>query len=84
MNEKAAIISIQILILFKEQSIIIIAKKNVNKTVYIYAKTIKNIFSNFIPHETITPPHDRDPPRISDKIKKLINEKNTAYQSYIY
>ena len=50
--------------------------------VYIFAKTIKNIFPNFIPRET-TFCDDRDPPWISNKIKKLINKKNTAYQSYI-
>ena len=38
--------------------------------VYIFAKTIKNIFSNFIPHETIL-------------CEKLINEENTACESYI-
>ena len=52
------------------------------KKVYIFAKRIKNIFSNFIPQETILR-GDRDSLSISDKIKKLINEKNTAYQSYI-
>ena len=37
---------------------------------------------NFIPRETILY-DDRDPPWINNKIKNLINEKNTAYQSYI-
>ena len=50
--------------------------------VYIFAKTIKNIFSSFIPHETIFC-DDRDPPWITSKIKNLIDEENTAYQSYI-
>ena len=48
---------------------------------YIFAKTIKNTFSNFIRHETILS-DDRDPPWIGNKIKKLINEENTAYQFY--
>ena len=36
--------------------------------------TIKNILSNFIPHETIVC-DDREPPRISSKTKNLIAEK---------
>ena len=59
-----------------------LAEKNVNEKVYTFAKTIKNIFPNFIPHETILC-DDRDPPWTSKKIQNLINEKNTAYQSYI-
>ena len=51
------------------------------RDIYVFTKTIKNIFSNFIPQETILC-DDRDPPWISNKIKKLINEINTAYQSY--
>ena len=50
------------------------AEKNVNEKVHIFSKTIKNIFSNFIPHEKIISDH-RDPPWISNKIKKLINAK---------
>ena len=38
-----------------------LAEKDVNEKVYIFAKTIKNIFSNFIPHETILC-DDKDPP----------------------
>ena len=39
-----------------------------------FNKTIKNILSNFIPHETITF-DDRDPPWINSQVKHLINEK---------
>ena len=46
--------------------------------VYIFAKTIKNIFPNFIPRKTMFG-DDRDPTWIRSKIKKLINEKNTIY-----
>ena len=59
-----------------------LAEKNINKKVYIFVKTIENIFSNFIPYETILC-DDRDPLWISKKIKKILNEKNTANQSYI-
>ena len=45
-------------------------------------KTIKNIMSNYIPHETIIC-DDRDPPWINKDIRKLISDKNHAYKSYI-
>ena len=80
MNGKFRIISTKILILSKEQSVIFLrslAEKDVNEKVCIFAKTIKNILSNFILHKKILC-DDRDPPWISDKVKKLINEKNTA------
>ena len=47
-----------------------------------FNKTIKNIFSNFIPHETVTC-DDRDPPWINNNIKQLIQEKNDTYRIYI-
>ena len=58
-----------------------LAEKNVNENFYIFAKIIKNIFSNFIPHKTVLC-DDRDSPWINIKTKKLMNEKNTAYQSH--
>ena len=54
---------------------------NVNEKVYLFNKTIKNIVSNYIPHEAIIC-SDRDPPWIKKNIKKLINDKNRAYTSY--
>ena len=42
---------------------------------YILSTTIKNILSNYIPHETITC-DDRDPPWINKNIKQLILERN--------
>ena len=39
--------------------------------VHLFNKTIKNILSNYIPHETISS-DDRDPPWINSKIKQLI------------
>ena len=53
--------------------------------VFLLNKTIKkllNIFSNFIPHETVTC-DDRDPLWINNNIKQLIQEKNDTYRIYI-
>ena len=47
-----------------------------------FNKTIKNIMSNYIPHETIIC-NDRDPPWINKDLKQLILDKNHAYKSYI-
>ena len=54
----------------------------INEMVYLFNKTIKNILSNYIPHETITC-DDRDPPWINNKIKQLIQDINNTYRSYI-
>ena len=43
---------------------------------------MKNIFLNFIPHETILC-DNKYPLKINNKTEKLVCEKNTAYQSYI-
>ena len=40
----------------------------INEMVHIFNKTIKNILSNYIPHDTITC-DDGDPPWINSKIK---------------
>ena len=43
----------------------------INEMAYLFNKTIKNIHSNYIPHEAIT--YDAgDPPWIKNKIKQLI------------
>ena len=52
---------------------------NVNDMVDIYAKTIQNILSNFIPHQTITI-GDKDSPWFNTKIKSLLQEKNKIYK----
>ena len=44
---------------------------NINDMVFVFNKTIKNVFSNLIPHETVTW-EDRDPPWINNNIKQLI------------
>ena len=55
------------------------ANLDINDKVYLFNKTIKNILSNFIPHETITF-DDRDPPWINSQVKHLINEKKCYIQ----
>ena len=50
--------------------------------VFLFNRTIKNILSNYIPHE-ITICDDRDPTWINNKVKELINEKNDTFQYYL-
>ena len=47
----------------------------------ICTKTIYNILSNFIPHQTITI-DDKVPPWCITKIKSLIQEKNKIYKNF--
>ena len=51
--------------------------------VFLFNRTIKNILSNYIPHEIIIC-DDRDPPRINNRVKELINEKNDTFQCYLH
>ena len=54
---------------------------SVNEKVFILNKTILNILSNFIPHETWV--DDKDPPWFTKKNKKNLNqEKNNVYKCY--
>ena len=50
--------------------------------IHLFNNTIKNIISNYIPHEMITC-DDRETPWISSKIKQLIQEINNTYIIYI-
>ena len=50
--------------------------------VSLFNRTIKNILSIYIPHETIIY-DDKDPPWFNNNIKQLIQEKNNTYKSYI-
>ena len=43
------------------------ANLDINDKVYLFNKTIKNILSNFIPHETIA--FNEDPPWINSQVK---------------
>ena len=54
----------------------------INEMVYLFNKNIKNIFSNYIPHEKITC-DDRDSPWINNTNKQLIQEINNTYRIYI-
>ena len=44
-------------------------------------KTIQNILSNFIPHQTITT-DDQNSPCFNTKIKSLLQEKNKNYKNF--
>ena len=55
---------------------------NINEMVSLFNKTIKNILSNYIPHERIIC-DDKDPPWFSKNNKQLIQEKNNTCKSYI-
>ena len=55
--------------------------KNVNEKVSILTKTILNIMSNYIPNEIITI-DDKDPPRVNNKIKSLMKNKNEYFKNY--
>ena len=54
---------------------------SVNEKVDIFNRTILNILSNFIPHETIVC-NDKDPPWFNNRIKTLIKEKNATYKIF--
>ena len=53
---------------------------NVSNMVEICTKTIQNILSNFIRHQTITI-DDKDPPWFNTKIKSLLQKKNKIYKN---
>ena len=55
--------------------------KNVKEKVDTFNKTILNVLSNFIPHETIIC-DDRDPPWFNNKIKSLTYKKNAAFKKF--
>ena len=48
----------------------------------LFNETVLNIIRNFIPHETVTF-DDRDPPWITSRIKKQINDKNLAFKRFV-
>ena len=54
----------------------------VNDKVHRFNKTIKNIMSNYIPHEA-TISDDKDLPWINKNIKQLILDRNHGHKSYI-
>ena len=54
---------------------------NVNDTNHLLNITIKNLLHNFILHEIITC-DNKDSPWIDNSIKRLIQDKNVAYQRF--
>ena len=72
----------------KKSSWSISLKKNIKKSQhkrydFLFNKIIKNIISNYTPHETVTF-DDRNPPWINNNVKQLILEKNQMYKKYVY
>ena len=55
---------------------------NINDRVTFFSKTVLNIVSNFIPHETVIC-DVRSPPWINTWIKNLINDKKILYKKYL-
>ena len=55
---------------------------NINERVSFFNKTILNIVSTFIAHETVIC-DDRDPPWINTRIKNLINDKKILHKKYL-
>ena len=80
MNGKSGFTSMQILTLFKG-AIKSINTRDVREKVYIFAKPIKNIFSNFIQNETILC-DVKYPQWISNKIKKQPWWTTLFYESF--
>ena len=60
----------------------IFSNTDVNQYLHLINQTIKNIFCNFTPHETVTC-DDRDSPWINSKIKYLMQEMNIAQKCYL-
>ena len=54
---------------------------SVTEKVVIFNNTVLNILSDFTPHEIIVC-DDKDPPWFNNKIKALIQAKNTAFNSF--
>ena len=55
---------------------------NINEGVSFFNKTILNIVSNFVPHETVIC-DERDPPWLNTRMKNLINDKEILYKKYL-
>ena len=44
--------------------------------IFLFNEGLKNVISNYIPHETVIFDDDRDPPCIDKNVEQLILEKN--------
>ena len=60
----------------------LLENKNVNEQLYLFNKTMLNIFHNFIPNKNIIC-NDKDPPWFNNHIKTLIEKKNHLFKSYM-
>lgn len=56
--------------------------KNVHYEVYLFNKTILNIFQNSIPNEIIIC-NDKDLPWVKDKIRQVMSKKNYLFKQLI-
>ena len=54
---------------------------NVNEKVCIFDKSVLNVLSNLIPHETILC-NDKAPPWFNSRIKSLLQAKNKVFKNY--
>ena len=52
---------------------------NVHTQENLFNETLSIIFMNFVPKRLITV-YDRDPPQVTEKIKKLLKDKSTLYK----
>ena len=55
---------------------------NVNDITFLFNKMVKNVFSNYIPHERV-PCDNRDLPWFNENVKQLILEKNDTCKKYV-
>ena len=60
----------------------LLENKNVHEQLYVFNKTMLNIFHNFIPNENIIC-NDKDPHWFNNQIKTLIEKKNHLFKSYM-
>ena len=60
----------------------LLENKNDNEQLYIFNKTMLNIFHNFIPNKNMIC-NDKDPTWFNNQIKTLIEKKNHLFKSYM-
>ena len=58
----------------------LLENKNFNEQLYLFNKTMLNIFHNFIPNENIIC-NDKDPPWFNNQIKTLIEKKSISLKA---
>ena len=80
---KYGIIRRPILVKLGRQSNSFFKDLDVNEMVFLFNRAIKNIISNYNPHEIIIC-DDRNPPWINNRVKELINEKNDTFLCYLH